>query len=128
MKYDDMKTEEKKTRSVVPSKPVSINVEGGFIEGEFFGTQKREGDNGEYTLHIIVGKGVALDKATKKSIALPAARYGVFGVTRLDRLMREVSKGSTIRINYLGLEKNPSSENNPTGEGEHHSFDVVLLD
>ena len=129
MKYNNVKDEEKKGRSVVPSKPVSINVEGGSIEGKFCGTQKRTSDSGdEYTLHIIEGKGIALDKATKKPVALDVARYGVFSTVRMARLMREVSIGANVKIVYLGMKKNEATEANPDAEGVHHDYDVLIMD
>jgi len=127
--YDKVKTEEKKGGTVVvPSKLVSLNVKGGVIEGIFQTTQKRQSDGNEYIVHIIEGKGIGLDKATKKPIALEEGRYGVFGVTRLDPLMRELQKGDKVRLTYLGMEKNDKSEKNPSGEGEHHTYEVLVMD
>jgi hypothetical protein len=135
MKINKIEKEEKAPvrkvgRVVEPSTPVSINITGGNIKGIFRGTQVREYDGGEYTLQIIEAEsGIGYDKKTDKPFPLePKKRYGVFSSQRLSRLMREVAKGDEVEIAYKGMAPNPKTEANPKAEGQHHEYEVLIMD
>jgi len=130
--YDTMTEEEKKKSRVQPSTLANLCIEGGFIQGKFYGTSVREGANGPYNVHGVEGVGVAVEynkdkNATPKAQKLGLGRYGVFGSKNLDALMLEVPAGANIRINFLGTKPNPKTDFNPEGKGSFKDFDVILL-
>jgi len=134
--YDDMTVEERNKARVKPSTPANICVDGGFIQGKFYGTSTREGQNGPYSVHGMEGVGVGAEyqkaeageaKKAAKPVKLGLGRYGVFGSKNLDALMLEVPLGQNIRINFLGLKPNPKTDFNPEGKGNYKDFEVISL-